>query len=262
MEMLSSSSKGPIFKTATTTALTVPGSGGETSDFASLLKERSRQRKDREDAAVAGLRVQVQRLEAALKAETKRRVAVTQQLKDSAKGEWERIEETLQKQYRDLTDQSESRWSSLEDRLSMLEEKWKQDVLGAEKNVSETTKSLEARLEEIESQSQQDKESRQALYDRLTAQMNEISEMFDRKWKDEEAARTASVQEIREKWEASHQDTSQQDITDRLEKEVEQLRLALVQERMERQQNDEGLLQNLRIHSEEVKQSVDSLMME
>lgn len=241
----------------TNTALVVPG---ETPDFAAMLKERSRQRKDREDAAIAGLRVQVQRLEAALKAETNRRVAVTQHLKETAKGEWDRIENVLKQQYRDLADESEGRWSSLEDRLSFLEEKWKQDVLGAEHKIAETTKTLEARLEEIEAQSQHDKQSRQELYDGLTQQMNEITESFDGKWKEEGEARAKAVDEIREKWEASHKDTSQRDITTRLEKEVEQLRAALVQEKMERQQHDEGLLQNLQVHSNELQQSVAGLL--
>eukprot|EP00977_Amphora_coffeiformis_P003141 scaffold586_cov155-Amphora_coffeaeformis.AAC.2 len=42
---------------STKSALALPG---QVPDFAAMLKERSRQRKDREDAAVASLRVQVQ----------------------------------------------------------------------------------------------------------------------------------------------------------------------------------------------------------
>lgn len=242
---------------STKSALTIPG---QVPDFAAMLKERSRQRKDREDAAVAGLRVQVQRLEAALQAETKRRVAVTQQLKETAKGEWERIEENLQRQYRDLAEQSDTRWVSLEDRLSLLEEKWKQDVLTSEKNIAETSKTIESRLEDIELQAQQDKESRQALHDRLANQIREISEMFDRKWKDEADARNKAVGELREKWEAAHHDTSERNVTDRLEKEVEQLRLALVQERMEREKHDDGLLQNLQAYSDHLQESLAGIL--
>ena len=115
-------------------ALVLPGP-----DFASLLKSRAQQRKDREDAAVAALRVQVSRLEAALQAETKRRIAVTQQLQTTAAGEWERVERTLQQQYQDLAQQADQRWMVLEDRLSALEEKWKTDVLAAEQATTETT---------------------------------------------------------------------------------------------------------------------------
>lgn len=243
--------------TSDAAALTIPG---QAPDFASLLKERSRQRKDREDAAVAGLRVQVQRLEAALQAETKRRVAVTQQLKETAAGEWERIEQQLQKQYSQLAEQSESRWVSLEDRLSLLEEKWKQDVLSTEQSIAETQKTMESRLEEIELQAQQDKESRQARHDRLNNQIDEINKMFDQKWKTEAEERAKAVDEIREKWELSHKDTSHRDVTDRLEKEVEQLRLALVQERMDRERHDEGLLQNLQAYSEHLQESLAGIL--
>uniref|UniRef100_A0A7S3P3X7 Uncharacterized protein n=1 Tax=Amphora coffeiformis TaxID=265554 RepID=A0A7S3P3X7_9STRA len=242
---------------STKSALALPG---QVPDFAAMLKERSRQRKDREDAAVASLRVQVQRLEAALQAETKRRVAVTQQLKQTAQGEWERIEENLQKQYRDLAEQSDSRWVSLEDRLSLLEDKWKQDVLTSEKSIAETAKTIESRLEDIELQAQQDKESRQALNDRLTNQIREISEMFDRKWNDEAEAREKAVGELREKWEATHHDTSERNVTDRLEQEVEQLRVALVQERMEREQHDDGLLQNLQAYSDHLEESLAGIL--
>ena len=245
--------------TTTTTALAMPG--GDAPDlFAAKLKERAQQRKDREDAAVAGLRVQVQRLEAALQAETKRRVAVTQQLKETAKGEWERIEETLQQQYRNLAEQSDARWVSLEDRLSLLEEKWKEDVLSAEQSIVETAKTMESRLEDIELQAQQDKESRQALNDRLSHQLDEITKMFDQKWSEEVEARETAVNGIKEKWEMNHKDTSQRDITARLEQEVEQLRVALVQERMDREQHDDGLLQNLQAYSDHLQESLAGIL--
>lgn len=255
---LSTSKSSDSTTNTTSNALTVPG--GQQNDFAALLKERSRQRKDREDAAVAALRVQVQRLEAALQAETKRRVAVTQQLKETARGEWERIEASLQQQYRDLAEQSDTRWLSLEDRLSLLEEKWKQDVLSGEKHIAETAEMMESRLKEIELQAEQDKESRQALYDRLTKQMEEITQNFDQKWQDEVTAREKAVGEIRQKWQDTHKDTSQRDVTDRLEKEVEQLRLALVQERMEREQHDDGLLLNLKAYSEHLQESLAGIL--
>lgn len=238
-------------------ALAVPG---QVPDFAAMLKERSRQRKDREDAAVAGLRVQVQRLEAALQTETKRRVAVTQQLKETAKGEWERIEENLQQQYRDLAEQSDNRWVSLEDRLSLLEDKWKQDVLTSEKSIAETVNTIETRLEDIELQAQQEKESRQALNDRLMNQVTEISGMFDQKLKEETEAREKAIGELHEKWEAAHKDNAERNVTDRLEQQVEQLRVALVQERMDRENQDDSLLQTLQAYSENLQESLAGIL--
>jgi hypothetical protein len=257
----SSSSLAPPLPTTAAAATSLATSSTTTApDFAALLKERSKQRRDREDAAVAALRVQVQRLEAALQAETKRRVVVTQHLKEAARGEWERIEGNLRQQYGALANQSQGRWLSLEDRLSQLEDNWKQDVLSAEQGLTETTRALEGQLAGIEEQALQDKQGREAMQERLSGQIGSIASLMQTEWKEEETSRLQALQELHEQWETHRRENSQQDSTDRLEQEVEQLRRALVQERMERERQDDYMIQGWKDHTNSLQQGLNGIL--
>jgi hypothetical protein len=199
-------------------------------------------------------------LEAALQAETKRRVVVTQHLKEAARGEWERIEGSLREQYGALADQSQGRWLSLEDRLSQLEDNWKQDVLSAEQGLTETTQALEGQLAAIEEQALRDKQGREALQDRLSEQISSISTLMEDNWKEEETSRLQALQELHEQWETHRRENSQQDSTDRLEQEVEQLRRALVQERMEREGQDDCMIQGWKDHTNSLQQGLNGIL--
>lgn len=249
------------FAGATALALPTP----ENDTFAALLKKRAQQRKDREDAAVAGLRVQVARLEAALQAETKRRVTLTQQLQDQATAEWERVESALRADYHALATQADHRWLALEDRLTLLEDRWKADVLAAEQATTQTAEMLETKLTEFDTQVRQTAAQREALHQEMVQKMEQLEIKLKETWDTEVEARQAAVADLQAHWEASQKkdqedNSTTQDVTSRLETDVQALRSALVQERLERQQQDEALVQSLQAYSRHLQESLAGIL--
>jgi hypothetical protein len=243
-------------------ALAVPSSEN---DFAALLQKRAKQRKDREDEAVAGLRVQVARLEAALQAETKRRVTLTQQLQDQATAEWERLEQQLTSDYHALATQADHRWLALEDRLTLLEDRWKADVLAAEQATTQTADLLESKLTEFDTQVRQATAQREALHQEMVQKLQQLEIQVKESWDTEVEARQAAVADLQAHWEASQKkdqqdDSNNRDVTARLEADVQALRSALVQERLERQQQDEALVQSLQAYSQHLQESLAGIL--
>ena len=97
-------------------------------DFARQMRERTKQRREREDAALAHLRVQVRHLEAALTAETKRRVAAVAAASEAAAEAVQQVAEEWQKTVVSEQNETGRRLQLLEERVEKLEHVWQRDV--------------------------------------------------------------------------------------------------------------------------------------
>jgi hypothetical protein len=233
--------------------------------FEAMMKEKSRQRKEREDAAVAALRVQVQRLQAALQAETKRRIAVTHQLShERIATEIARLEHDLRTELAAQQAQSHERYSSLEQRLTALENSWKRNVLNMEKTIAKTTKELRDTVDSLRQSATLEQATRVHREESLALQLTELQQMHEQTWQTESQQREQSVQELQHQlWQHEQERTTKVDsYQGQLQNELLALQKELSQEKLERLAQDDAICQALNRYCAKLQKTMMTMVID
>lgn len=227
-------------------------------NFSSVLRERMKQRKEREDAAVAHLRVQVKRLEAALTAETKRRVQAVKEVQEQAKEAVNQVtalwRESLEKEGTEVN----QRLASLEDRINHLENRWKGDVSAIEKNIDNKATQWKSALEELQTQAEMERKARMRREERIMQQINEVSEKYEKSWKEERHLRVTELSKLTErvKTQEDIRDAQVKGLEERIQEALDDLNNALETEANERQTQDTEIVTALNKYTEQVQSSL------
>lgn len=227
-------------------------------NFSSVLRERMKQRKEKEDAALAHLRVQVKHLEAALTAETKRRVQAVKEVQEQAKEAVNQVtalwKESVEKEGTEIS----QRLSSLEERITELEERWKGDVSSIEKNIDGKTANWESALGELQAQAETERKSRSRREEQIMQQINEVSEKYEKSWKEERHHRVSEVSKLTErvKTQEDIRDAQVKGLEGRIQKALDDLNSALEVEVNERQTRDTEIVTALNKYTEQVQSSL------
>jgi hypothetical protein len=167
--------------------------------FTDIVKARTRQRREKEDSAIATIRVQTKRLEAALTAEIKRRADAIQQFHQKANSEIKRVEETLQQQISHDRAVTEERLNLLEERLALLECKWQSDVNKTQQDFIRTAHQLQDQVVELKEQSQHERQARLEREASLNQQIAQLNNEYKELWQTERQERFAAVEKLTEK---------------------------------------------------------------
>jgi chromosome segregation ATPase len=242
--------------TPNTTILT--SSGSDDQNFSNVLKERMKQRKEKEDAALAHLRVQVKHLEAALTAETKRRVQAVKEVQEQAKEAVSQVtalwKESVEKEGTEMN----RRLASLEERIADLEEHWKRDVTSIEKNIDSKAKQWESALGELQAQAETERKSRSRREEQIIQQINDVSEKYEKCWKEERHYRVSEVSKLTErvKTQEDVRDAQVKGLEGRIQKALDDLNNALEVEVNERQTRDTEIVTALNKYTEQVQTSL------
>lgn len=229
------------------------------SSFEAIMKEKSRQRKEREDAAVASLRVQVKRLEAALCAETKRRIAVTQQLsQERIQSEIMRLEHDMRNEIIAHTAHLDERYASLEHRLSSLEDAWKHNVLNMEKMIDKTSKELRETVDSLRQATVHEQATRVHKEELLLQQLTELERAHNERWNLESQQRNVTVNALQVQLHQHEQQRTQQvdSYQGQLQHELQMLQMELQQEKKERQVQDDDIVKALNRYCEKLQQTM------
>jgi len=258
-----SSSSPPRFNVTPLKLALPPTSAGDSSSapadaFAQVIRERTRQRRAQEDAAVSELRVQVTRLEAALAAESKRRVAAVQQIHQQSVTAVAEMEARLETRVQDEMARVHERLSVLEERCQQLEHQWAQDVRGVEDTVQHNSQQLKQQLAALQQSAAAEKQQRASREQRLRAQMQEISDSYQERWKQERQDRMAAIGTLQETMESVH-NSRQSDVATfegRLTRELEQLKVAMEREHRERHASDEEITDAVNRYVQQLQESL------
>jgi hypothetical protein len=227
-------------------------------NFSNVLKERMKQRKEKEDAAVAHLRVQVKHLEAALTAETKRRVQAVKEVQEQAKAAVSQVtalwKESVEKEGTEMN----RRLASLEERIAELEEHWKRDVSSIENNIDSKAKQWESALGELQAQAETERKSRSRREEQIMQQINDVSEKYEKSWKEERHHRVSEVGKLTErvKTQEDVRDAQVKRLEGRIQKALDDLNNALEVEVNERQTRDTEIVTALNKYTEQVQTSL------
>ena len=202
--------------------------------------------------------MQVSRLEAALQAESKRRVAAVQQIHHRSVQAVAEMEARLQTQAQDETERVHARLTILEERCRALEQRWQADVTRVEENTQHTQQQLRAQLAALQQAAAAERPRHASREQRLRAQMEEVSERYQERWKQERQDRMADLGTLRETMESVHH-TRQTDVATfegRLTRALDQLRVAVDREQQERHASDEDIVDALNRYSKQLQESL------
>lgn len=227
-------------------------------EFAALLRERTKQRKEREDAALAELRVHVRRLEAALTAETKRRVAAVSELQTQAKHAVDTVLVQWKESLGRESAETQERLNVLEQRLVALEERWERDVKALDGTIANKAKAWKTSLEELQSQAETERKARLQREGKILQRIQELSEQYQEQWKEERHARVAELSALtgRVHIQEDARDAQVKKLEERIHVALEGLNVALRQESTERQERDDEIVDALNKYTAQVQTSL------
>ena len=238
--------------------LALPPTSCSSDGFAQILKERTRQRRAQEDAAVSAVRVQVTRLEAALAAESKRRVAALQLLHEQANQAAATMQEELQTQMKDEIQTVHTRLDRFEERLQQLETKVTHDMMALRHDIGRDTERMQAQLRTLQGQVAREEEKLHKRHGQTMEHMQTVSEEYVERWKVERQERLTAVQNLQETMQSVHSSRAQNLATfeGQLSYELEQLKLAVETESGERQTYDQEIVDGLNRYIQQLQESL------
>jgi hypothetical protein len=232
------------------------------SDFEEVMRQRTKMRREREDTAVAELRTQVSRLEAALAGESKRRVAAVQALKQECTSQLQATEERLLVKLAEDRNASEVRLTATESRLAALEAQWQTDIQRTEKDLDQQAGQLKGSIEKLREAQEQERASRLDREGRLLQQMEALSLKYEEQWKTERQERldTCAVLTGRMDDQDRQRDELVHDYTDRLRGELNALQNDLQQETVDRLYQDEEIVGALNRYTSQLQKSLSYIV--
>ena len=231
-------------------------------EFEEVMRQRTKMRREREDTAVAELRTQVSRLEAALAGESKRRVAAVQALKQECTSQLHATEERLLVKLAEDRKVSEVRLMATETRLAALEEQWQTDIQRTERDLDREAGQLKGSIEKLREGQEQERSSRLDREGRLLQQMEALSLKYEEQWKTERQERldTCAVLTGRMDDQDRQRDELVHDYTDRLRGELNALQNDLQQETVDRLYQDEEIVGALNRYTSQLQKSLSYIV--
>jgi SF-assemblin/beta giardin len=228
------------------------------STFEDLIREKTMKRRQKQNTTIASLQVQVERLEAALLAETKRRTAAFQQVQESCAKELQLAVQSMQTQLTQDAETFAARYQQVESQLGQLEGKWQHDVTKIEEEWNTATTELEQEIHEISHTNSREHTSRQVRQEQLLQQIQQLSQRYEIQWRQERSERMTAVQEVSMKQEQAER-TRQTQVTayhNALQQELHLLQQELQQEQSVRQQADDTIVEALNQYTIQLQKSL------
>ena len=227
-------------------------------DFARQMRERTKQRREREDAALAHLRVQVRHLEAALTAETKRRVAAVAAASEAAAEAVQQVAEEWQKTVVSEQNETGRRLQLLEERVEKLEHVWQRDVRQLHGKIETSAESCNAKLDVLEEKMEADMKVRLQREEQLLQQVDDLSEQYQERWKKERGERKADLRELTERVQVQEdvRDAQVQALEKRFKEALDDVKMQLQVEVKEREEQDHAIVRALNKYTAKVQSSL------
>lgn len=229
-----------------------------TDGFAQVLKERTRQRRAQEDAAVSAVRVQVTRLEAALAAESKRRVAALQLLQKQATEAAETLQEQVQTQIKEEVQSVHTRLDQLEERFQQLESKYANDMMALRHDVAVESERMQSQLRTLQQNVAREEQKLHTRHEQTMDHMQSVADDYNARWKAEREERLIAVQSLQDTMESVHSSRAQNLATfeGQLSYELEQLKVAVETESGEREMYDQEIVDALNRYIQQLQESL------
>ena len=242
-------------------ALTLVGTASTNDDddeFAQEMRQRTQQRKERQDAALAHLRVQVRRLEAALTAETKRRVQAVAAVQKQAADAVQEVSEQWKQVYQQEQTASQERLDILQKKVVDLEHQWQTDVQRLQGQIDSSAEHSQKTLSEVKEQMEKVESARVARQEQLIQQLDSLSEKYNAQWKTERQDRVESLHALTQRVQLQEdvRDAQVSALEGRFQEALQDLSEEVQQEAAQRQEQDQAIVAAFNKYTAQVQSSL------
>jgi hypothetical protein len=226
--------------------------------FEETVKLRARARREKEDLALASLRAQTKRLEAALAGESKRRVDALIGVQKKATEEIIDMKVKLQQQVTTQQEETSERMQLLEERLALLETKWQTDISTLTTCLERTSTNLQDQLTQLKEQYDQERSSRVSQDEQFAAEIQRIADEYRQRWTTERQERLQSVCSLQDAMMAREQaqGDEQRTLQSQVRMELDLLTTQVAQEATDRRAADEEIIAGLNRYIQQVQKSL------
>ncbi|EEC42973.1 predicted protein [Phaeodactylum tricornutum CCAP 1055/1] len=226
--------------------------------FALEMKERARTRRARQDQVVSDLKVQIRRVEAALQAETKRRVHGLQNLQQQTEASIRTLQENLEESWRLQQTATDDRWQQLADRLTALEESWRVHVARWEDRTGSESAQAREMLRELQEQAEVAQREREIREESLRQRLENVAQEAEQAWDEARRERRAATDELQTRLERydDNVEAHVQGLQQTLRQELAALQADLQREQTERATADQDIANVLNRYTETIQNSL------
>jgi hypothetical protein len=231
---------------ALTVATTIPTAynNKDNDEFAQMMRDRTKQKREKQDTALAHLRVQVRHLEAALAAETRRRCQAVATVQAAAAAAVATVADQWKLQYQDDQAETNQRMNVLEARIQELERQWQGDVRRMQSVVHSSAEQCQTTLASLQEQMDVDNKTRLQREGQVMQQLHDLGDEYASRWKTERQDRVQALHELTQRVELQEnvRDAQVDALARRFQEALEDLSSALEVERQERSVEDMALV--------------------
>lgn len=230
-------------------------------NFEEIMRKRNRNRKEREDHHIAHIKVQMNRLEYGLAAETKRRVDATTAIDELARTQVNDMEKRIREQLQQENDSLQIRLGALEDRVKTLELSWTKDANKQVESIQSKATDLGKSISQIREDQDMERKARLKREGVLLQQVEEHSKEFEDRWILERSERTRQLEQLENQMVRNEARLAleQKKYEERIETELLSLKEELAIEAVERQAQDEEIVAALNRYTQQLQHSLSIL---
>ena len=230
-------------------------------NFEEIMRKRNRNRKEREDHHIAHIKVQMNRLEYGLAAETKRRVDATTAIDELARTQVNDMEKRSREQLQQENDSLQIRLGALEDRVKTLELSWTKDANKQVESIQSKATDLGKSISQIREDQDMERKARLKREGVLLQQVEEHSKEFEDRWILERSERTRQLEQLENQMVRNEARLAleQKKYEERIETELLSLKEELAIEAVERQAQDEEIVAALNRYTQQLQHSLSIL---
>jgi DNA repair exonuclease SbcCD ATPase subunit len=210
---------------------------------------------------VAELKVQILRLEDALAAETKRRVDATTSLDDKARDQIYEMEERLQEQMMKDNKRLEARLEQVEARMEELGDRWEKDSAVQLNTISRKSQDFEKELKQLQLEQDTERKARLRREGNLLQQVENHATEFEERWKLERDERENRIDHLEQNMnqQLAKGMHDEQIFQQKVQTELEELQRELEEESLERQTQDQEIVEALNRYTKQLQESLSIL---
>lgn len=226
--------------------------------FEALMKERTKQRKEKDERTLAQLRVQLAAAERALSTEVQRRIESTHAVEVACADQIARMEDTFHRILGERSERIENRVTGLQEKLNALTDAFEKEREAVPRDIERRGKELRASLEKFKEELSSERADRLSREGRMLQGMNDRDAQLHEALRSETETRENVGEELGAKIDATEQGrvVADEQYAQLIDSELRDLKILVDRENVERREEDDQIVGALNRYTEQLRASL------
>ncbi|KAL7476433.1 hypothetical protein ACHAW6_002298 [Cyclotella cf. meneghiniana] len=227
-------------------------------NFEALMKERAKQRKEKEEQSLAQIKVQLTAAERALTAESQRRIQTTHALQLSCTQKIQEMEAHFERILHERSLRMEERLATVQQKMEELTLRFEEEKDRVPREMEKRGEELLEMMESFKLELAQERSDRLSREGRILKQMDDHARYITHAIEKETVLREETSKELMERITENEQSRAQSEyqLQVKVQKEMEELRDMIEKETIERKEDDGHIHSSLMEYAKQVESSL------